>query len=217
MASRRDKEPVRAIALGDTAMATVLGPEQREACVQLAKGFVLTVNGLRIQGQPTFAAGAAVGELLRMVQRADGFAIGDWALYMEQRFGEQASQLIDAEAGWNLKTVNVYKWLAERVMGPRRRMDRLGIKHHLIVAPLAPAKQKLWLDRAANDDGEPWTAAQLAQAIKDGEESLDGMAHWVVVLAANKKDAEGLMESLSAQGRTVKLRLGKGKAKEAGS
>jgi len=213
---KKDKEPRRAIALGDTAMATIVSPD---VSTQLSRGFKITVNGIMPQGQPSFAESAAAGEILRVAQRADGFAIGGWANYMEQRFGEEASQAIDAESGWNLKTLSVYRWLDKQVALPRRRMDRLTIKHHLIVASLTPTKQKEWLDRAANDSdplSEPWTCAQLAKALADGEASLGDLAHWVIVLARSEADAQGLLATFTEQGRTAKLKIGRGgrKAKE---
>lgn len=210
--SKRDKTPRRALALGDTAMATIV---ERDTGVDLTKGFRLTVNGLYPQGQPTFAESAKAGEILRVAQRADGFAIGGWANYVEQRFGEEAAQMIDAESGWNLKTLSVYQWMDKQIAPERRRMDRLTIKHHLLVAALSAAKQKLWLDRAANDDGdEPWTSTQLRDAIVKNEEELSEQAFWVITMAKNEQDANGLVASMQAQGRTAKLKVGRQRAKE---
>jgi hypothetical protein len=207
--AKKDKEARRAIALGDTAMATIV---DADTSIQIAPHFRLTVNALLPQGQPSFAEASQVAEQLRVVERVGAFAIGDIANYMETRFGEEASNVFDATSGWNLRTLNTYRWLAKQVDVSRRRMDRLGVKHHLIVAALTPAKQKLWLDRAANDDhDEPWTAKQLADAIKKGEQELPEMAHWVIVLASNEQDADALIASMQAAGRTAKKKIGRAK------
>lgn len=195
------KEPSRAIALGDTAIGIVVEDE----VVEIEKGFKLTVNGVTVSGQPAFARWASVARTMRIAEKAAPFAIGDILNYGEARYGEEAAQIIDAASGWSLSTIGVYCWLSKRIALAIRRMDRLTIRHHLAVAALTPAKQKLWLQRAANDDGdEPWTVKQLAEALRDGEEELPDAALWLLVRCTTATDQTALQASLEAQGRTVK-------------
>lgn len=211
-----NKPARRAIAIGQTAMAQTISGELRQASVQIGRGFRLSVNGLTVQGQPSFAAAAAVGEQLRVGERAGPFALGDWYNYFTERFGEQASQVLDVEGGWSPKTCENYGWIAKSIARERRRMDRLGIRHHQLVAALSPDKQKYWLDKAANDDGdEPWTVRQLQEAIVDGEESLPE-TFWCLVSATSQSDMQSLQASLEAQGRNTKavVRRGRRKAQE---
>jgi len=200
----------RAMALGETAM-TVL--PANVGSVPLARGFAATVNGLDITGNPSLAQCERVGVTLRVVERGGQFALGDFANYIEERFGEEASQIIDAESGWSLKTINVYRWLSTRIAKERRRMDRLGIRHHMLVAALTPTQQTKWLTQAAADDDErPWTVKRLADALTN-DEDLPPSALWVLVAASSEADQASLMAALEAQGRTVKALQRRGSKK----
>jgi len=205
--AKKMETPRRAIALGATAMTVT---EQIEA-VPIVRGFKASVNGLIIEGQPSFAQWEKAGTTLRVIERGIQFAIGDFLNYGEDRYGEDASQVIDAESGWSLKTIAVYRWLAARIAPERRRMDRLGIRHHLMVAALSPSKQEQWLTRAANDgEDDPWTVKRLSDAIESNED-LPVTAYWVLVLATSAADQHVLQAALEAQGRTVKALMRRSK------
>jgi hypothetical protein len=206
--AKTEKPQRRAIALGQTAMATIVEPETG---VDIAKGFRLTVNGLHIGGQPSFAASCSVLETLRVAERASGFAIGDGVLYLEKRFGEQAAQYIDSE-NFNEGTLKTYRWLAESIPIGRRRMDRLGIRHHLAVAGLPPAKQSEWLNKAADSEDDPWTVQRFEQALKDGGDApVTGW--WLVVAAESQEDLVRLQTELENKGRVCKPALKRRKRK----
>lgn len=207
-------EPVRrAIALGATAM-TVAGDAMDDPVV-IARGFSMTVNGLDVAGAPTLQLCEKVGVILRVQERGAQFAIGDFILYVEEKFGEDAAQVIDNESGWSEKTIGVYRWMAQRISKSRRRMDRLGVRHHLLVASLAAGKQKEWLDKAANDGGDPWTIKQLAEALDESGEAVDE-AWWVLVAATSALDQSILVNNLTEQGRTAKALMRRGKKKKDG-
>lgn len=199
--ANQQRPPKRGIALGETALSRVAN---NVGTVPIMEGFSVDVNGLVPDGEPDFEQCETMGLVLRTAERAIQFALGDYINYLEERFGERASQIIDYSDGWSEKTCKMYSWVASRIDRDRRRMDRLGIKHHLMVAALTPDRQKYWLDRAADgDDGEPWTAARLAKAIKEGED-LAVVGWWVLVLANDEPDQRALMATLEGQGRTVK-------------
>lgn len=210
---KKKTAPLRGLAIGSTALS-VLTAEAAEAPVQIAKGFKATVNGLVLVGQPTFDEASVAGNVLRVIEKSAQFAIGDFVNYVEDKFGDAASQIIDAESGWSLKTIQVYAWLAKNITANRRRMDRLTIRHHMLVAALTADRQKYWLTKAAADnEEEPWTVKRLRDAMMDGEDQLPS-AFWVIVSATSETDQRQLMETLEAQGRTVKATVRRGKKKK---
>jgi len=201
------KAPRRGIALGQTALTTV----EEIAAVAIADGFSVTVNGLIVHGKPSMKKCEHVGTTLRVAERSIQFAIGDWLNYVEGRFGEAASQLVDYSEGWSEKTCTVYRWLASRIAPDDRRMDRLTIRHHLTVAVFAPAIQRKWLTAAADDEApEPWTVKRLIDAIKAGEDAPP-MAWWLVVSCTNADDQIALQTMMEAQGRTCKPSVRRGR------
>jgi hypothetical protein len=182
-----------------------------EDTVSLVPGFGLSVNGLVVDGAPTIQEALAAGTVLLVAERASQFAIGDFVNYVEDRYGEQGSQIIDEESGWSLKTVQVYAWLAKRVTPDVRRMDKLGIRHHMLVAALSPGKQREWLNRAADALEGPWTVARLAKALKENGDS-EPTAWWVLVATAGAEDQAALMAALEGQGRNVKAVTKRGRS-----
>lgn len=190
--------PKRAIALTETALH-VLPPQQNEART-LAKGVAVTVNGLALTGNPSFAAMDDAVKTLCVAQKGSPFAIGDAVLYCEQRFGERASQIFDVEKGLSERTISVYKWMAERIDKDRRRMDRLTTQHHFLVAKLSAAKQTTWLTRAAADaDEKPWSVARLRAEMAEQEDGLP-QEYFVVAQVANGNAQAELLDQLEAQG-----------------
>lgn len=198
--AKKQKEPRRAISLGDG----MLGQVDPAQAVQIAQEFELTANGLMVHGQPAIDKWEPVGRYLRVVERGAQLAIGDFANELEARFGEVASQILDADSGWSLRTLANYQWVARSIDLADRRMDRLGIRHHQVVAPLAKSVQRKWLAKAAADDEEkPWTVARLKAAIA-AREPLVVTAYWILVKANSEDDQAMLMETLEAQGRSCR-------------
>lgn len=206
MTTATKKKP-RAIALGETALVFA----RREEVRPLMEGFGVCPSGLVIDGKPAFEQCANAGKLLVVAEKAIQFALGDFINYMEDRFGERAAQVIDFSDGWSEETCLKYAYLAKRIHPDRRRMDRLGIKHHMLVAPLAPTQQTKWLTRAAADEEpKPWTVQRLAAAMKDAEELPE--TYWLLVAAKSEEDQAALQEELSAKGRSCKAVVKRAKA-----
>lgn len=143
------------------------------------------------------------GELLRTFERTLAFVIGDWINELEDRFGEESSQLIDA-TGWSESTVRVYSWTAKKVRAELRMIDAgLSYKHHQIVAALPPSQQKHWLTQALGNGEGPWPVSRLEKAIKSGEDLLP--TKWfVVVECKDASDQAALLKQLELNGRSCK-------------
>lgn len=193
------RQPRRGIALGQTA----LGLPQQVDSVQISDGFQVSVNGLSVVGSPEFPAWEAMGKKLVVAERGIQFAIGDFINYALEHLGEDAAyQIVDYASGWDEKTCAVYAWIAKRIDPADRRMDRLGIKHHLMVAALTPAKQRYWLGKAAADDQEkPWTTARLKAEMT---EAGDVIEYWISVKAQDMADQSALMAEMESKGRPAK-------------
>jgi len=180
-------------------------PPEVTAVPVLVDGFSLTVNGLVVDGEPTIQECEQAGVALCIAEKAAPFALGDFVNYVEVRFNEAAAQIIDPGNGWSLKTVKLYSWVARQIPASIRRMDRLGIRHHMMVAKdeIPLGKRKYWLDKAADSEGEPWTVARMAKAVSAGED-LPITKLWVLVMASDLDDQVALMALLESQGRSVK-------------
>jgi hypothetical protein len=191
----------RALSFGGTAMSVL--PARFDE-IKVGNGFALTINGLVVSGSPDANEWEKVGERLRVFERASQFALGDFLNLGEERLGEDAfANIYDAESGWARSTCENYRWLAKSIAVDRRRMDRLGIRHHQLVAHLSATEQKKWLTRAANDDGEPWTVAQLAAALA-GDDLLAEGSLWLLVGCETEEDRASLEQTMQAQGRATK-------------
>ena len=201
----------RAIAFGEVAM-TVLPPDApSQVSISGIKGFTMTVNGLVVDGEPPLEQFRKVGVALRIQEKGSTLALMDFIVEVERRFGEAAAQILDFSDGWSERTVAVYRWVAERISPERRRMDRLGIRHHLLVAPLSPAKQIEWLNAAANDEeADPWTVSRLAAALKEGED-MPPSSLWLLVQCDDIAMQNLLQSEMEQRGRSCKALSRRGK------
>lgn len=157
--SRRAIAIVEPEAVEETASQFLLGP------------FVVNVNGLRVPDheEVPFAEWERLGSRLSIMEKGVQFAVGDWLNEIEERFGEEAAQAVDASQ-WRESTVSNYRWVAKSVPKSVRMMDAgLSFKHHQVLARYPARTQKRWLKRAAND-GDPWTVARLKAALLEGED-----------------------------------------------
>jgi hypothetical protein len=168
-----------------------------------APAFQITRTGLRVNGAPSFDEAAEFGRQLATLEHAVQFTIGAFCEYLDERFGEQASQIIDEGYGWNLESIKVYRWVHSHVPEENRRAD-LSFKHHQLVAKLSPAQQKRWLTRAAEGaDGVRWSTSQLSSALRDGSDA-PVTSVWLLVLCRDRKDRDDLQAELEGKGRTTK-------------
>jgi hypothetical protein len=194
------EKPPGKLRAGATALAVVREPG---IVVPFAPGFRLSVNGLVVDGTPSLEESDAAGTVLVVAERSSGFAIGDFVNYVEARFGEEASQIIDESHGWSLQTVKVYAWLARAVTPDVRRMDRLGVRHHMLVAEKPPGIQREWLNRAADAADGPWTVARMGAEMKAGGVLVE-TAWWVIVATAGADEQAKLIARMQAEGLSAK-------------
>ena len=101
-----------------------------------------------------------LGSSLESVQSAGSFWMGDWLIYGESAYGEEAEQVLDRLP---LSTRKVYAWVA-RAFPPERRREGLSWSHHRLAAGLDPTRADLLLDAA---EREAWTVQRLKEAIAE--------------------------------------------------
>lgn len=112
--------------------------------------FTLAKTGLVVTGAPTVAEWEQCGVVLRRIEGAVQFWIGDWVNYGAKAYGEKYD---DAErvTGLDYGTLRNYAWVANRV-DLSLRDDNLGFKIHEAVASLDHEQQAAILERAAAED-----------------------------------------------------------------
>jgi hypothetical protein len=111
---------------------------------------------------PTYAEWDAHGKSLDRCNAAILWWIGDWFIYGENRFGEEAYQAVGE---YETETVRWAVWVASRVAQSNRRPE-LRHKHHQYVAALEPADQVKWLGLAVE---HKLTTRELSASIKAGQ------------------------------------------------
>ncbi len=173
------------------------------ATVPIGKWFRITPKGLAIDGKPPLDAFAELGEMLRTFERTLAFVVGDWINALEDRFGEEASQLIDS-TGWSLSTIKTYAWTARKVPEENRLIDEgLSYAHHQAVGRLDHKEQKRWLGLALGNGDGPWPVSKLKAAVRDGSD-LSERHWWVLVECRDEQDQNSLLKRLESDGRTCK-------------
>ena len=185
--------------------------------LDIGRHFQISPTGLLMHGKPSFDTWSDFGELLRVFDRSLQLAVGDWLNYGEAMFGEQASQVIDAET-WSEATVRVYRWVAAKVPPQNRVALNHGLTfgHLRAVAALEPAAQKTWLDKAqAGDDGAQWSITQLQRAMKASGTAADmapaAAKNEVHVTCESAADVDALCRQLENLGRTAYVKIVDGK------
>ena len=103
-----------------------------------------------------------VGQVLKGVDRFKNFAMGDWLLAGERRFGEMYAQAMDEFELGSYSKVSKIVWVARNVPHENRRPDLTWMHHHN-VASLPIQDQSMWLEYAADNH---LTADELKEAIQ---------------------------------------------------
>ena len=113
------------------------------------------------------------GRALGAVGRAASFWIGDWLIFGESIYGEDHAQAIEPDAADRYELTQRVTGLAHQTLlnassvcrrVPReRRRSELTFGHHAVVAPLEPAEQIEWLQRAID---EAMSVSDLRAAIR---------------------------------------------------
>lgn len=161
--------------------------------------FTLTKTGLDIKGKPSFEEWERCGALLRRMEGAVNWWVGDWINFGETAYGEKYAQALEA-TGMEYGTLRNVAYVAANVS---RRRDSLPWSHHAEVAALPPEEQETWLEKAST---ESLTRADLRHRIKVARrDNGHEIECWLLVRCDDAKDQEKLAETLRRQGRSVKL------------
>lgn len=124
-------------------------------------GFKLTATGLVPHGEPTYDQWYECGEVLKRVEKAVGFWVGDWLVYGRGKWGEMYTQAMD-ETGLTEKTLKNYLYVAKNVEKSRRR-EKLSFKHHSEVASLSGWEQDEMLALAEQNG---WDSDEMRTQVK---------------------------------------------------
>ena len=164
----------------------------------------LTSVSLRVGDDSiTFDEWESLGRLLRAIEGAVQFWMGDWINAGEDKFGEQYAQAIDA-TGWAPETIAQYARIARQVP-PHRRRAGLSFAHHREVADLEPAAQVEFLARAEEGDGERvWSCHKLRASLR-AVTSGKAETFWLRISADTQEDRDALRERMVKEGRQVRL------------
>lgn len=109
----------------------------------------------------TYDEWEALGKRLKFVESAVGWWVGDWVNYGEKVYGEMYAQALDA-TDYTRGTLMVYASVARSVK-TLNRFKELGIKHHMLVAPLDDEQQRRYLSLAVKEE---LSVSKLAQRME---------------------------------------------------
>lgn len=156
-----------AFALFEVNMETGLTPH---AGTQLALPGTVTPTSYTLPPDLPYEEWERVGGVLHQIEGAIQFWIGDWLNYGERTYGEKYAQAIQVATGLEYQALANHAWVAGKVE-PSTRVETLSWSHHRLVAPLEPAEQAAWLNRA---ETEGLTYRELRKAIQTEQRRADG-------------------------------------------
>ncbi len=180
----RQSNPFARPTVSQLANEMVLAPDRAgEGGVPLSANIRATAVGLSGQAA-TFEEWEMVGRALKKIESGLQFAIGDWLLDGERRWGEKYTEAA-ALVGYKAKTLRQLVWVCRQVH-LSLRIDKLTFGHHVLVAGMPADQQIMWLERAA-DATPSWSINRLRLEIARGERApaLD----WYVDVALPKLDS----------------------------
>lgn len=98
----------------------------------------------------TYVEWTEAGEIIKQIDRFKNFAIGDWILTGEQKFGEMYAQAMDDYEWGTYDKLTKLVWVARNVPHVNRRVE-LTWTHHHHVAKLLYQEQSQWLQKAIDN------------------------------------------------------------------
>jgi ADP-ribose pyrophosphatase YjhB (NUDIX family) len=170
-------------------------------------GFSLSKTGITVAGgkKPSIENYQHLGEWLAQSEKSIQWWIGDWVRLGEELYSERASQAV-SETGLELKTIQQYAYVADRV-APSRRDPALSFSHHREVADLKPVDQSKWLAKAKNGDTNgAWSVQTLRVKLNESKKADgDETTCWLLVSCKSLKDREQLKGLLESDGRSTRI------------
>jgi hypothetical protein len=125
-----------------------------------------TPVGYQLGASMTFEEWLADGKRLNAIDKWKNFAIGDWLLQGENKFGEVCYQAIDEQHWGSYDKLTKLVWVARNVPANNRKLN-LTWYHHHEVASLHVDEQAEWLIAAEDNQ---WSVRDLREAIKQSRQ-----------------------------------------------
>lgn len=136
------------VSVGSHASGT-FAPAPLDALGTLASSGIVTLTGLNLPHNIDRAGWEQLGIYIGALHNVSRWAIGQWLIEGEQRWGELYAQGMEA-TGLAYETLTNYANVCRSVAPPRRRTE-LSFSHHAEVAKLEPDVQEHWLQRAVDE------------------------------------------------------------------
>lgn len=119
--------------------------------------------GLEFEPDTTFAKWRQEGNTVVGLAKTCHWYLGDWLLYGEDKFGEKAAQVIDADLGFSESHLSAVRWVCKK-FPVARRVAGLSFQHHREVAGLDDQSQADALLKMARQ--MHWRSDQLREEVK---------------------------------------------------
>jgi len=91
-----------------------------------------------------------LGKALKEVEKSIQWVLGDWLKYGVSNYPDKYSQALEA-TDYEYGTLRNAKYVASSIELSCRH-DNLSFEHHYQVASLKPDDQKIWLDKAEQNN-----------------------------------------------------------------
>jgi hypothetical protein len=173
--------------------------------VPLARPFHFTPTGLKVVGpKPTLEQ--CGHELHRLIKIRGGldYNVGDLINLTEKLYGEDASQVIDAEL-IDERIASELRFVTTNVDEDIRKMSP-GWEYSKAVAKLKKPAQLKWMQKALDED---WIAPKLKSEIAaEGVGGSSGMRYLLIVDAKSETKQTELAKKLETDGFAVTKRTG---------
>jgi hypothetical protein len=122
-----------------------------------------TSLGVELSPDTTFAEWEEIGQLLQTRAKAILWLIGDWYLFGEDHFGEDAAQAIGDDTGYSARTVQQAAWVSSR-FPISSRLESVPWSTHMALASVEDESKRVrLLELAAN---ERWTREQAREQVR---------------------------------------------------
>jgi hypothetical protein len=164
---------------------------KREDGAFVYKQFVLSATAMAIPDGTEEEDWQDIGRVLREMESAVSWWVGDWAVYANRVWGATAKQ-IAAIFEYEQATIEAYMSVAKSIPGMIRN-HTVSFSHHRLVMRLPIEEQDKWITDAAR---EGWTIAQMREAMKG---DTPAPPRWI---SENAIKDWGFLRSLESRKRT---------------
>jgi hypothetical protein len=125
------------------------------------KRFTISRVGLEIPEDASGEEMAEIGIILRTIESAVQWCIGDWAKYLSNKFNVSYEELAQ-QFGYTVETLYSYASVCDAIPILIRNQG-VSFSHHRSVTKMKPREQREWLALATKNE---WKVAQLRAAIR---------------------------------------------------